>query len=244
MIAELITAAFFSSLIKGVGSIFTEQSNYESDKQTYDLYVDAQDRYIERQRATLEATRQSNAVSAMAGAVERVLADINGGATVEANQQNYSKKLMQYTDQYADQVGTALSVTGTTGFRNTGSNMNRVKKASQNAGYNLDYLRFSMNQGFEEQGYNSLQSQINRMDAMTGYRFNIKNAITQTNMLIEEAEASKLARKKELNIDDHDARLQSAFWNSFLGTGISYATDALITEIETQGAGLGTGTGA
>lgn len=241
MIAELITAAFFSSLIKGVGSIFTEQSNYESDKQTYDLYVDAQDRYIERQRATLEATRQSNAVSAMAGAVERVLADINGGATVEANQQNYSKKLMQYTDQYADQVGTALSVTGTTGFRNTGSNMNRVKKASQNAGYNLDYLRFSMNQGFEEQGYNSLQSQISRMDAMTGYRFNIKNAITQTNMLIEEAEANKLARKKELNIDNHDERLKSAFWNSFLGTGISYGTDALISQIESQGAGLGTG---
>ena len=241
MIAELITAAFFSSLIKGVGSIFTEQSNYQSDKQTYDLYVDAQDRYIERQRATLEATRQSNAVSAMAGAVERVLADINGGATVEANQQNYSKKLMQYTDQYADQVGTALSVTGTTGFRNTGSNMNRVKKASQNAGYNLDYLRFSMNQGFEEQGYNSLQSQISRMDAMTGYRFNIKNAITQTNMLIEEAEANKLARKKELNIDNHDERLKSAFWNSFLGTGISYGTDALISQIESQGAGLGTG---
>ena len=241
MIAELITAAFFSSLIKGVGSIFTEQSNYQSDKQTYDLYVDAQDRYIERQKASLEAIRQNNAVSAMAGAVERVLADINGGATVEANQQNYSKKLMQYTDQYADQVGTALSVTGTTGFRNTGSNMNRVKKASQNAGYNLDYLRFSMNQGFEEQGYNSLQSQISRMDAMTGYRFNIKNAITQTNMLIEEAEANKLARKKELNIDDHDARLQSAFWNSFLGTGISYGTDALISQIESQGAGLGTG---
>ena len=241
MIAELITAAFFSSLIKGVGSIFTEQSNYQSDKQTYDLYIDAQDRYIERQRATLEATRQSNAVSAMAGAVERVLTDINGGATVEANQQNYSKKLMQYTDQYADQVGTALSVTGTTGFRNTGSNMNRVKKASQNAGYNLDYLRFSMNQGFEEQGYNSLQSQISRMDAMTGYRFNIKNAITQTNMLIEEAEANKLARKKELNIDNHDERLKSAFWNSFLGTGISYGTDALISQIESQGAGLGTG---
>ena len=241
MIAELITAAFFSSLIKGVGSIFTEQSNYQSDKQTYDLYVESQDRYIERQRATLEATRQSNAVSAMAGAVERVLADINGGATVEANQQNYSKKLMQYTDQYADQVGTALSVTGTTGFRNTGSNMNRVKKASQNAGYNLDYLRFSMNQGFEEQGYNSLQSQISRMDAMTGYRFNIKNAITQTNMLIEEAEANKLARKKELNIDNHDERLKSAFWNSFLGTGISYGTDALISQIESQGAGLGTG---
>ena len=241
MIAELITAAFFSSLIKGVGSIFTEQSNYESDKQTYDLYVDAQDRYIERQKASLEAIRQSNAVSAMAGAVERVLADINGGASVEANQQNYSKKLMQYTDQYADQVGTALSVTGTTGFRNTGSNMNRVKKASQNAGYNLDYLRFSMNQGFEEQGYNSLQSQISRMDAMTGYRFNIKNAITQTNMLIEEAEANKLARKKELNIDNHDERLKSAFWNSFLGTGISYGTDALISQIESQGAGLGTG---
>ena len=241
MIGELIAAAFFSSLIKGIGSIFTEQSNYQSDKQTYDLYVDAQDRYIERQRATLEATRQSNAVSAMAGAVERVLADINGGATVEANQQNYSKKLMQYTDQYADQVGTALSVTGTTGFRNTGSNMNRVKKASQNAGYNLDYLRFSMNQGFEEQGYNSLQSQISRMDAMTGYRFNIKNAITQTNMLIEEAEANKLARKKELNIDNHDERLKSAFWNSFLGTGISYGTDALISQIESQGAGLGTG---
>lgn len=241
MIAELITAAFFSSLIKGVGSIFTEQSNYQSDKQTYDLYVESQDRYIERQRATLEATRQSNAVSAMAGAVERVLADINGGATVEANQQNYSKRLMQYTDQYADQVGTALSVTGTTGFRNTGSNMNRVKKASQNAGYNLDYLRFSMNQGFEEQGYNSLQSQISRMDAMTGYRFNIKNAITQTNMLIEEAEANKLAKKKELNIDNHDERLKSAFWNSFLGTGISYGTDALISQIESQGAGLGTG---
>ena len=241
MIAELITAAFFSSLIKGVGSIFTEQSNYQSDKQTYDLYVESQDRYIERQRATLEATRQSNAVSAMAGAVERVLADINGGATVEANQQNYSKRLMQYTDQYADQVGTALSVTGTTGFRNTGSNINRVKKASQNAGYNLDYLRFSMNQGFEEQGYNSLQSQISRMDAMTGYRFNIKNAITQTNMLIEEAEANKLARKKELNIDNHDERLKSAFWNSFLGTGISYGTDALISQIESQGAGLGTG---
>ena len=241
MIAELITAAFFSSLIRGVGSIFTEQSNYESDKQTYDLYVESQDRYIERQRASLEATRQSNAVSAMAGAVERVLADINGGATVEANQQNYSKRLMQYTDQYADQVGTALSVTGTTGFRNTGSNMNRVKKASQNAGYNLDYLRFSMNQGFEEQGYNSLQSQISRMDAMTGYRFNIKNAITQTNMLIEEAEANKLARKKELNIDNHDERLKSAFWNSFLGTGISYGTDALISQIESQGAGLGTG---
>ena len=241
MIAELITAAFFSSLIKGVGSIFTEQSNYQSDKQTYDLYVESQDRYIERQRATLEATRQSNAVSAMAGAVERVLADINGGATVEANQQNYSKRLMQYTDQYADQVGTALSVTGTTGFRNTGSNMNRVKKVSQNAGYNLDYLRFSMNQGFEEQGYNSLQSQISRMDAMTGYRFNIKNAITQTNMLIEEAEANKLARKKELNIDNHDERLKSAFWNSFLGTGISYGTDALISQIESQGAGLGTG---
>lgn len=241
MIAELITAAFFSSLIKGVGSIFTEQSNYQSDKQTYDLYVDAQDRYIERQKASLEAIRQNNAVSAMAGAVERVLADINGGATVEANQQNYSKRLMQYTDQYADQVGTALSVTGTTGFRNTGSNMNRVKKASQNAGYNLDYLRFSMNQGFEEQGYNSLQSQISRMDAMTGYRFNIKNAITQTNMLIEEAEANKLARKKELNIDNHDERLKSAFWNSFLGTGISYGTDALISQIESQGAGLGTG---
>lgn len=241
MIAELITAAFFSSLIKGVGSILTEQSNYQSDKQTYDLYVDAQDRYIERQKASLEAIRQNNAVSAMAGAVERVLADINGGATVEANQQNYSKKLMQYTDQYADQVGTALSVTGTTGFRNTGSNMNRVKKASQNAGYNLDYLRFSMNQGFEEQGYNSLQSQISRMDAMTGYRFNIKNAITQTNMLIEEAEANKLARKKELNIDNHDERLKSAFWNSFLGTGISYGTDALISQIESQGAGLGTG---
>lgn len=241
MIAELITAAFFSSLIKGVGSIFTEQSNYQSDKQTYDLYVDAQDRYIERQKASLEAIRQNNAVSAMAGAVEGVLADINGGATVEANQQNYSKKLMQYTDQYADQVGTALSVTGTTGFRNTGSNMNRVKKASQNAGYNLDYLRFSMNQGFEEQGYNSLQSQISRMDAMTGYRFNIKNAITQTNMLIEEAEANKLARKKELNIDNHDERLKSAFWNSFLGTGISYGTDALISQIESQGAGLGTG---
>ena len=241
MIAELITAAFFSSLIKGVGSIFTEQRNYQSDKQTYDLYVESQDRYIERQRATLEATRQSNAVSAMAGAVERVLADINGGATVEANQQNYSKRLMQYTDQYADQVGTALSVTGTTGFRNTGSNMNRVKKASQNAGYNLDYLRFSMNQGFEEQGYNSLQSQISRMDAMTGYRFNIKNAITQTNMLIEEAEANKLARKKELNIDNHDERLKSAFWNSFLGTGISYGTDALISQIESQSAGLGTG---
>lgn len=241
MIAELITAAFFSSLIKGVGSIFTEQSNYQSDKQTYDLYVDAQDRYIERQKASLEAIRQNNAVSAMAGAVERVLTDINGGATVEANQQNYSKKLMQYTDQYADQVGTALSVTGTTGFRNTGSNMNRVKKASQNAGYNLDYLRFSMNQGFEEQGYNSLQSQISRMDAMTGYRFNIKNAITQTNMLIEEAEANKLARKKELNIDNHDERLKSAFWNSFLGTGISYGTDALISQIESQGAGLGTG---
>ena len=241
MIEELITAAFFSSLIKGVGSIFTEQSNYQSDKQTYDLYVESQDRYIERQRATLEATRQSNAVSAMAGAVERVLADINGGATVEANQQNYSKRLMQYTDQYADQVGTALSVTGTTGFRNTGSNMNRVKKASQNAGYNLDYLRFSMNQGFEERGYNSLQSQISRMDAMTGYRFNIKNAITQTNMLIEEAEANKLARKKELNIDNHDERLKSAFWNSFLGTGISYGTDALISQIESQGAGLGTG---
>ena len=241
MIAELITAAFFSSLIKGVGSIFTEQSNYQSDKQTYDLYVDAQDRYIERQKASLEAIRQNNAVSAMAGAVERVLADINGGATVEANQQNYSKKLMQYTDQYADQVGTALSVTGTTGFRNTGSNMNRVKKASQNAGYNLDYLRFSMNQGFEEQGYNSLQSQISRMDAMTGYRFNIKNAIIQTNMLIEEAEANKLAKKKELNIDNHDERLKSAFWNSFLGTGISYGTDALISQIESQGAGLGTG---
>lgn len=241
MIAELITAAFFSSLIKGVGSIFTEQSNYQSDKQTYDLYVDAQDRYIERQKASLEAIRQNNAVSAMAGAVERVLADINGGATVEANQQNYSKRLMQYTDQYADQVGTALSVTGTTGFRNTGSNMNRVKKASQNAGYNLDYLRFSMNQGFEEQGYNSLQSQISRMDAMTGYRFNIKNAIIQTNMLIEEAEANKLARKKELNIDNHDERLKSAFWNSFLGTGISYGTDALISQIESQGAGLGTG---
>ena len=134
-----------------------------------------------------------------------------------------------------------MSVTGTTGFRNTGSNINRVKKASQNAGYNLDYLRFSMNQGFEEQGYNSLQSQISRMDAMTGYRFNIKNAITQTNMLIEEAEANKLARKKELNIDNHDERLKSAFWNSFLGTGISYGTDALISQIESQGAGLGTG---
>lgn len=241
MIAELITAAFFSSLIKGVGSIFTEQSNYQSDKQTYDLYVDAQDRYIERQKASLEAIRQNNAVSAMAGAVERVLADINGGATVEANQQNYSKRLTQYTEQYADQVGTALAATGTTGFRNTGSNINRVKKASQNAGYNLDYLRFSMNQGFEEQGYNSLQSQISRMDAMTGYRFNIKNAITQTNMLIEEAEANKLARKKELNIDNHDERLKSAFWNSFLGTGISYGTDALISQIESQGAGLGTG---
>ena len=242
MITEgMIAAAFFSSLIKGVGSIFTEQSNYESDKQTYDLYVESQDRYIERQRANLEATRQTNAVSAMAGAVERVLADISGGVTVEANQQNYSKRLMQYTDQYADQVGTALSVTGTTGFRNTGSNMNRVKKASQNAGYNLDYLRSSMNQGFEEQGYNSLQSQISRMDTMTGYRFNIKNAITQTNMLIEEAEANKLARKKELNIDNHDERLKSAFWNSFLGTGISYGTDALISQIESQGAGLGTG---
>ena len=242
MITEgMIAAAFFSSLLKGVGSIFTEESNYQNDLQTYNLYADAQDRYIERQRANLEATRQTNAVSAMAGAVERVLADINGGATVEANQQNYSKRLMQYTDQYADQVGTALSVTGTTGFRNTGSNMNRVKKASQNAGYNLDYLRFSMNQGFEEQGYNSLQSQISRMDAMTGYRFNIKNAITQTNMLIEEAEANKLARKKELNIDNHDERLKSAFWNSFLGTGISYGTDALISQIESQGAGLGTG---
>ena len=242
MITEgMIAAAFFSSLLKGVGSIFTEESNYQNDLQTYNLYADAQDRYIERQRANLEATRQTNAVSAMAGAVERVLADINGGATVEANQQNYSKRLMQYTDQYADQVGTALSVTGTTGFRNTGSNMNRVKKASQNAGYNLDYLRFSMNQGFEEQGYNSLQSQISRMDAMTGYRFNIKNAIIQTNMLIEEAEASKLARKKELNIDNHDERLVSAFWNSFLGTGISYGTDMLITKIESEGAGLGTG---
>ena len=242
MITEgMIAAAFFSSLLKGVGSIFTEESDYQNDLQTYNLYADAQDRYIERQRANLEATRQTNAVSAMAGAVERVLADINGGATVEANQQNYSKRLMQYTDQYADQVGTALSVTGTTGFRNTGSNMNRVKKASQNAGYNLDYLRFSMNQGFEEQGYNSLQSQISRMDAMTGYRFNIKNAITQTNMLIEEAEANKLARKKELNIDNHDERLKSAFWNSFLGTGISYGTDALISQIESQGAGLGTG---
>ena len=242
MITEgMIAAAFFSSLLKGVGSIFTEESNYQNDLQTYNLYADAQDRYIERQRANLEATRQTNAVSAMAGAVERVLADINGGATVEANQQNYSKRLMQYTDQYADQVGTALALTGTTGFRNTGSNMNSVKKASQNAGYNLDYLRFSMNQGFEEQGYNSLQSQISRMDAMTGYRFNIKNAITQTNMLIEEAEASKLARKKELNIDNHDERLVSAFWNSFLGTGISYGTDALISQIESQGAGLGTG---
>ena len=242
MITEgMIAAAFFSSLLKGVGSIFTEESNYQNDLQTYNLYADAQDRYIERQRANLEATRQTNAVSAMAGAVERVLTDINGGATVEANRQNYSKRLTQYTEQYADQVGTALSVTGTTGFRNTGSNMNRVKKASQNAGYNLDYLRFSMNQGFEEQGYNSLQSQISRMDAMTGYRFNIKNAITQTNMLIEEAEANKLARKKELNIDNHDERLKSAFWNSFLGTGISYGTDALISQIESQGAGLGTG---
>lgn len=242
MITEgMIAAAFFSSLIKGVGSIFTEESNYQNDLQTYNLYADAQDRYIERQRANLEATRQTNAVSAMAGAVERVLTDINGGATVEANQQNYSKRLTQYTEQYADQVGTSLALTGTTGFRNTGSNMNSVKKASQNAGYNLDYLRFGMNQSIEEQGYNSLQSQINRMDAMTGYRFNIKNAIIQTNMLIEEAEASKLARKKELNIDDHDARLQSAFWNSFLGTGISYGTDMLITKIESEGAGLGTG---
>ena len=242
MITEgMIAAAFFSSLLKGVGSIFTEESNYQNDLQTYNLYADAQDRYIERQRANLEATRQTNAVSAMAGAVERDLTDINGGAHVEANHTNYSKRLTQYTEQYADRVGTALALTGTTGFRNTGSNMNRVKKASQNAGYNLDYLRFSMNQGFEEQGYNSLQSQISRMDAMTGYRFNIKNAITQTNMLIEEAEANKLARKKELNIDNHDERLKSAFWNSFLGTGISYGTDALISQIESQGAGLGTG---
>ena len=242
MITEgMIAAAFFSSLLKGVGSIFTEESNYQNDLQTYNLYADAQDRYIERQRANLEATRQTNAVSAMAGAVERVLSDINGGATVEANQQNYSKRLTQYTEQYAEQVGTALALTGTTGFRNTGSNMNSLKKASQNAGYNLDYLRFSMNQNIEEQGYNSLQSQISRMDAMTGYRFNIKNAIIQTNMLIEEAEASKLARKKELNIDNHDERLVSAFWNSFLGTGISYGTDMLITKIESEGAGLGTG---
>ena len=242
MITEgMIAAAFFSSLLKGVGSIFTEESNYQNDLQAYNLYADAQDRYIERQRANLEATRQTNAVSAMAGAVERVLTDINGGATVEANQQNYSKRLTQYTEQYADQVGTALALTGTTGFRNTGSNINRVKKASQNAGYNLDYLRFGMNQSIEEQGYNSLQSQINRMDAMTGYRFNIKNAIIQTNMLIEEAAASKLARKKELNIDNHDERLVSAFWNSFLGTGISYGTDMLITKIESEGAGLGTG---
>lgn len=242
MITEgMIAAAFFSSLLKGVGSIFTEESNYQNDLQTYNLYADAQDRYIERQRANLEATRQTNAVSAMAGAVERVLTDINGGATVEANRQNYSKRLTQYTEQYADQVGTALALTGTTGFRNTGSNINRVKKASQNAGYNLDYLRFGMNQSIEEQGYNSLQSQISRMDAMIGYRFNIKNAITQTNMLIEEAEASKLARKKELNIDNHDERLVSAFWNSFLGTGISYGTDMLITKIESEGAGLGTG---
>ena len=242
MITEgMIAAAFFSSLLKGVGSIFTEESNYQNDLQTYNLYADAQDRYIERQRANLEATRQTNAVSAMAGAVERVLTDINGGATVEANRQNYSKRLTQYTEQYAEQVGTALALTGTTGFRNTGSNMNSLKKASQNAGYNLDYLRFSMNQNIEEQGYNSLQSQISRMDAMTGYRFNIKNAIIQTNMLIEEAEASKLARKKELNIDNHDERLVSAFWNSFLGTGISYGTDMLITKIESEGAGLGTG---
>lgn len=242
MITEgMIAAAFFSSLLKGVGSIFTEESNYQNDLQAYNLYADAQDRYIERQRANLEATRQTNAVSAMAGAVERVLTDINGGATVEANRQNYSKRLTQYTEQYADQVGTALALTGTTGFRNTGSNINRVKKASQNAGYNLDYLRFGMNQNIEEQGYNYLQSQISRMDAMTGYRFNIKNAITQTNMLIEEAEASKLARKKELNIDNHDERLVSAFWNSFLGTGISYGTDMLITKIESEGAGLGTG---
>ena len=237
----MIAAALFPSLLKGLGSIFTEESNYQNDLQAYNLYADAQDRYIERQRANLEATRQTNAVSAMAGAVERVLTDINGGATVEANQQNYSKRLTQYTEQYADQVGTALALTGTTGFRNTGSNMNSVKKASQNARYNLDYLRFSMNQSIEEQGYNSLQSQINRMDAMTGYRFNIKNAITQTNMLIEEAEANKLARKKELNIDNHDERLMSAFWNSFLGTGISYGTDMLITKIESEGAGLGTG---
>ena len=242
MITEgMIAAAFFSSLLKGVGSIFTEESNYQNDLQAYNLYADAQDRYIERLRANLEATRQTNAVSAMAGAVERVLTDINGGATVEANQQNYSKRLTQYTEQYADQVGTALALTGTTGFRNTGSNMNSVKKALQNAGYNLDYLRFSMNQSIEEQGYNSLQSQINRMDAMTGYRFNIKNAIIQTNMLIKEAEASKLTRKKELNIDNHDERLMSAFWNSFLGTGISYGTDVLITKIESEGAGLGTG---
>ena len=60
-------------------------------------------------------------------------------------------------------------------------------------------------------------------------------------MLIEEAEANKLARKKELNIDNHDERLVSAFWNSFLGTGISYGTDMLITKIESEGAGLGTG---
>ena len=47
MITEgMIAAAFFSSLIKGVGSIFTEESNYQNDLQTYNLYADAQDRYI------------------------------------------------------------------------------------------------------------------------------------------------------------------------------------------------------
>lgn len=241
MIEALVAAAFFSSLIKGMGSIITEEGNYQDDLQSYNLYEESQNRYIERQRSNLETTRKSNAVSAMAGAVEKVLSDINYSSAVEANQQSYSKRLMEYTDQYADQVGASLAFAGTTGFRKSGTNINSVKKASQTAGYSLDYLRFSMNQNIEEQGYNSLQSQISRMDAMTGYRFNIENAITQTDLLIAEAEANKLARKKELNVEDHDARLQTAFWRTFLGTGISYMSDALITKIESTGSGLGTG---
>lgn len=241
MIESLIAAAFFSSLIKGMGSILTEEGNYQNDLDTYKLYVEQQDRYIERQKSNLEITRKSNSVSAMAGAVERILSDINNSSSVEANQQNYSKRLTQYTNQYADQVGSSLAVAGTTGFRRSGSNLNKYKKVSQTAGYNLDYLRFNMNQSIEEEGYNSLQKNISRMDAMAGYRFNIQNAITQTNMLIAEAEANKLARKKELNIEDHDARLKTAFWRTFLGTGIGYASDALITNIESSGAGIDTG---
>ena len=232
---DLFLGALIASTLKGLGSALSELGNYEDDKQSFEIYEDQQKRYKQRLRDNLETTRKSNAVSAMAGAVDRVLSDINNSASVEANQQNYSKRLTQYTDQYADQVGSSLAVAGTTGFRRSGSNLNKFKKASRVTGYSLDYLRFNMNQSIEEEGYNSLQKNISGMDAMAGYRFNIKNAILQTQAQIDEADSMIADRRKELGIDDFWGRIGTSFLGGFVGSAIDYGADALITKAESAG---------
>ena len=92
---DLFLGALIASTLKGLGPALSEWGNYEDDKQSFEIYEDQQERYKQRLRDNLETTRKSNAVSAMAGAVDRVLLDINNGASVEANQQNYSKRLTQ-----------------------------------------------------------------------------------------------------------------------------------------------------